>query len=188
MADEEVRAAHLEDVIEAARAALRRARENDAPPEVVARYEAEVERVERWISDPDALADPDEESTDTALLAWHESSSWKVGRKFVNEEGAEVGENDSGVEVGEADIEFPPFGKFLRDGRLADIGRKVDHANPGGRPSKAPPPAQLLEEMRAEQAKVSRRMSDTEAAGIVAERYDLSGQHVMRLTKDLRAE
>lgn len=70
--------------------------------------------------------------------------------------------------------------------RLADIGRKVYNANRGGRPSKAPPADRLLEEMRAEQEKGSRRMSDTEAAEIVAERHDLSAQHVMRLTKDLR--
>lgn len=66
----------------------------------------------------------------------------------------------------------------------ADTGHRVRTGNPDGRPKKKRPSDDgLWAECEAEQKKVQRSMSATEAAGIVAKRHDLSRAHVLKLTR-----
>lgn len=68
----------------------------------------------------------------------------------------------------------------------ADVGHRTRQSP--GRPPTAPAAETLLADMRAEQEKVARKMSDSEAAGYVGNgcKPPLSAAHVMKLTRHLR--
>lgn len=121
-----------------------------------------------------------------ALLEWKDQENAKAAHnaRVLLQELHDVA-RERGV-----DIHAPGAMERARLAREADAstGWAVRTANPNGRPSTAPPARELLARMRAEQAKVARKMSDTEAAETVGGRCQptLSGAHVMKLTRALR--